>query len=497
MERKPSFSFRVKAAWTSFTHPELPFRILANLKQEPEGEPEGLYKAVENVMATSMYGVIRRCRDGTFFSPNEVRRLAGTSPVRTCVLKLAKDVKKTPWNLKGDSKGNIAKVKAFLDKQSMPMLLFTFVQDLLEIDAGVIIKIPSARLKNKLVAISAKDGATFTKELDKYNRLGRVFENISFEINDQMVSHPNFKVGYWQYNLRGGTSPIPFGPEEVVYTMMYPRSQSPYGESPVENIKVFLNTLVRSMTSRLTFYREGMMQSGIMGFEGMDVKEWKRWKEYYDTNIKGQPFKIVQVGTKPFWIPFSASAKDMQFLEEQQWFHQLTYRMFGMPPAVVGALEEVPKATMKEQRENYLRDCLYPVLKTVETAFNVGIIPAILFGMQPTDNIPDVEFQFDLTNEIEQERLLEVHEKELKLGLTTVNRILKARGQDDVAWGEMNVAALPYIQNIAQGYFQGAYSLETVCNILGVPVPKIEDLIGPSLAAKPPIEEPPLPAQAE
>ena len=480
---RPNLKFRFKSAWRSFRNPQFPFRTV-NLEDIKQGEEEGAYKAIDRVMAQAQYGRLRYMRDGSFFTPSEIRRLAGTSPVRTCVLKLRKDVAKTPWNVTGDNKDSINKATKFLRKQNMPVLLSKFVQDILEVDAGVIVKVPSKKLENKLVVLNCKDGAAFTKELDKYGRLG-VRRPVSFEVNGRNVRETNYFTGYWMYSTN--VNPIPFNPSEIVYTMMYPRSDSPYGESPVENLKVYLNTLVRSMSNRLTFYKEGGMPSGIMGFEEMSGTEWKKWTAWYEENIKGQPHKVVQAGKKPFWIPFSATSKDMQFLEEQHWFHKLTFTLFGVPPAVVGFLEEVPKATIKEQREIYLRDTLYPLLKTVETAFNVGVIPDILFGLNhDPDVIPDVQFNFDLTNEIEQERLLEVHEKELKTGLTTVNRILEKEGKDKVSWGDINMAALPYVQNIGQSYFQGAINIESAAHILGVPVPKVEEILGPK---KPPKEE--------
>jgi len=407
------------------------------------------------------YGQPRYTRERTAFNPTEIRKLATCSVVRACVKRLQSDIMSTPFKVEGEG------LKSLIDRpnpnnEPFMSIIGQVIQDVLELDAGIIEKAYGGRSK-QLKELYARDGATFYKDIDKHGRLG-VLRDTIYTADDKLEYKEaigrrqkgikRMKVAYWQFAWTADTGPIPFEAKEIVYIMQHPRTDSPYGQSNVYSVHMEVANLMQGVMSRELILRKSRIPHGILGFEGMTGTEWERFKEYVDKDVMGREHKVVIVGRKPFWIPFSFTDKDMQFLETQQWFTNLVLNVFGLTRVVLG-LETELKGEAQTQRQLYTQKGLWPLLMLMEYHINAGLASQL-----------GGEFHFTLHDPIAEMQRLEMDEKALKNGIYTINEIRIKRDLEPVPWGELNTAALA---NLAQSYFYGALSIEQFQLMAGIP----------------------------
>ena len=407
------------------------------------------------------YGQPRYTRQRTIFNAIEIRKLATCSVVRSCVKRLQSDVMSTPYKVDG-------KLKTLIDNpnpnaEPFTSILGQVVQDVLELDAGVIEKAFGGRSRT-LKELYARDGATFYKDIDKHGRLGMLRDVFITEHEVKYAEAEGrrqkgvrrLKIAYWQYGQGMSEGPIPFTAKEIVYITQHPRTDSPYGQSNVYGVHMEIANLMQGVMSRELILRKSRIPHGILGFEGMTGTEWDKFREYVDRDVMGREHKVIIVGRKPFWLPFQFTDRDMQFLETQQWFTNLIINVFGLTRVVLG-LETELKGEAQTQRQLYTQKGLWPLLMLMEHHINAGI-----GGAKGTEG----EFHFKLHDPIAEMKRLEMDEVAIKNGLKTINDIRLRDGFDPLPWGELNTAALA---NLAQSFFYGAINIQQFQLMSGIP----------------------------
>src|SRR4030042_2771393 len=170
-------------------------------------------------MMTPPRGSIRKMRNGEIFNAREMRLLGNSATVWQCKQRIANAVSACRWNIlpidpNTIETSKIEEVEQFFkkpntNKESFMQILTATTMDILDLDAGCIVKVFGKYKPNKLVQLYSRDGSTFTKEVDKYGRVLR----------------------YWQYFYTGENTHVPIETNELVYLSATFRSDSNYGES--------------------------------------------------------------------------------------------------------------------------------------------------------------------------------------------------------------------------------------------------------------------------
>jgi len=345
----------------------------------------------------------------------ELRELARSPWVTMCVNAIIDEITSTPWAIvpkdeKNPNTANVDKVMEFFKRpnkndESFVSILRKILRDILEIDAGVIVKVFGDR--GKLEEIYAADGSSFLIDVDRYGNV----------------------KGYWQYSYAAPHSePIKFDDREIVYIKANPRSYSVYGWSPIQSLREILKALVKSAEWNQKYFEQGAVPQGILSLIGMSETDFNRFKAYWNSQVRGAPYKVPIVGNDVKWIPLNLSNKDMQFLESQNWYLKLVMAMFKVPPSMLGFTEDVNRATAYEQGRTFTRKAILPLLRLLEYHINLEIVSELA---------DDVEFKFNPSDPIEEQRQLEIWEKKLQMGLTTINDIrVNEMGLDPVPWGD-------------------------------------------------------------
>lgn len=378
---------------------------------------------------------------------NELRQFSQTSWVYSCVKTILDEVTALDWDIvpKEDFdyhsiKDQIREVKEFMshpnkNRESFNEVLRALLKDVLEIDAGVLVKVfdlnsynfdelepksGSPTLKplgqRKMVEVYARDGASFLKEVDKFG----------------------FLLGAWQYSYQIPAHPMWFNRDEFVYVMQQTRSMSPYGFAITQGILDIVKQLHYSTLYNKKFFEETAIPAGALFLEQTNELEMTAFRDYWNGDFKAQPHKTAIINKKGMYQPFVQSQRELEFLETQKWYYQLVISAFGLTPTELGLTEDVNKSTSATQAEVTKRKAIRPLLKLIENYINEGIIPE--FGYE------GLQFQFIYDDPAEKSLRLSNWKLELDLGIKTINDIRVEEGLEPVAWGEYPTQLLPTMQ---------------------------------------------------
>jgi len=408
-------------------------------------------------------------RNGEIFNANEMRLLGNSPSAWACKKKIGDDVVSAPWDIlpvdpDHPNEEKMREIKYFLQKgrrkgantlqyksETFNKVIFSTVMDILDLDAGCIINVFGKHLPDRLVLLQSRDGATILKETDAYGIVQR----------------------YWQYDYTK-MEPIQLDPREIVYIMLNPRSDSPYGTSPLETIRMVIRSLVKGVQMKELIHRKGGIPSGLLHLKNMNKDDFEAFRAWWKEKLASKMYKSAMINTEDAkWIPLITSFKDLEFLETQRWFTELVYRTFKVPYTAAATREA--KGAVQEQRRKYIQETVYPILTNLEQQINAYIIP----HFYEEGEEPDCRFHYPIVDILAQIEEFELWMKKFEWGAATINDYLKEKGKPPKTWGNLNPMALKEIMAICQSRFYGAIDTKSVNLITGLTVPKVVELLQP------------------
>jgi HK97 family phage portal protein len=419
-----------------------------------ENEEPDMKVVMPQWMYNPAHGTVRIMRNGEVFNSVECRLLGMSVVVWQCKKRIADAVVNCPWKIlpadpEHPNKEKIAEVENFFrnpntNNETFNNIIFSTIMDLLDLDAGAIVKVYGKYAKNKLLQIYSRDGSTFIKEADKYGRISR----------------------YWQFSYAGEINAIPLETRELIYLSENPRSDSMYGESPLETLRLIIRNLVKGIETQELVYRKGGIPSGIMGLEGLNATEFNSFKEWWDKEQKNKKYQRAMINVPVKWVPLVSSFKDLEFLDSQKWFAELVYRTFKVPHVGMGTAMREAKGSMNEEDLKFMRETIRPKLVLVEQAINQQLIP----DFYPKETAPDCYFHYDVIDTLQEQGELELWEKKWGWGAATVNQYRLSKSLPPLKWGDANPMMLKEIQQVCQSWFYGAFDTATLSKILGIEI---------------------------
>lgn len=423
------------------------------------------------------YGVARIMRNGEIFNAREMKLLGSSTTVWQCKKTITDAVVSCDWdilstNSESPNTDKMKEIKTFLKNGARPSLpvqegftaiIFATMMDLLDLDAGAIVKVFAKRNPKRLVQLHSRDGSTFFKEADKYGTL----------------------LKYWQYDYKLIGNPVPLEQRDLAYLIMNPRSDSHYGEAPCESINLVVRGLVKGIKTQELVYRKGGIPSGIMGMEGLNKTEFDAFQEWWKTNMASQVYQRAMINAKVTWAPLITSFRDLQFLETQHWFTELVYRTFKVPHGDIGAGARSVKGELADEYRHFMKTTIKPYLNTIEHTINTQIIP----HFYEDDEEPDCIFHYPMIDLLEEADELKNWEAKWKNGAGKINEYRKSKGLPPLPWGEFNPQALAQIMSYAQSWWYGALSDKTFEEATGMKGQPLSVLKMQQQTSKPPAQQ--------
>jgi phage portal protein BeeE len=231
------------------------------------------------------------------------------------------------------------------------------LEDILVLDAGTIEK--ERTLGGQIAFLHAVDGAKI--------KVSSIWDGDPEETRYWWVPTPQYEV--------------PFRNEDLVYIMANPRTYSVLGLSPLETLKLTIDSEVsgsmynsRQVTNAAP---DGMLDLG----EGARPEQIEGFKSYWLSEVAGKGAMAFIGGTKGAkFVPFRGSNREMQY---QEWLLYLVRKIaavYGISPQDLGLTFDINRATAESQMEMTEDRGLRPLLALVQDYFTREIVWDESFG---------------------------------------------------------------------------------------------------------------------
>jgi len=390
----------------------------------------------------------------------EVRRLAATPYVEMCISTIIDEIGAIEWDIVtkeceegGGKDEQIEHIKKFFEnpntnKESFEKILRKVVRDILEVDSGIMIK--QFNMKEEMVGIVAKDGATFNKNPDIY---GMFTDREELMIGSEIVgdnkqsqnmqpgmiktSEAREKAAYFQFGWVTGIRPIPFGKREVVWFERNPRTDNFYGRSPIEILAEAIQMLIYSIEDNLKYYNDNNVPKGVLGLEESDADSVKAFEDQWTQkmrerdavgNWRRKPHHIPIINKKPTFTRIQFSNAELELIEQQKWFSKMVWASFGVTATELGYTEDAKgMANQIVQSQVFRKRAINPLLRMIEYNINKEIISEFEYG--------GIEFKFNTFDVEEETKKAGLYKAQLDT-FKTVNEIRREEGLDEVEGGD-------------------------------------------------------------
>lgn len=427
--------------------------------QTTTGKDDGIFKSyIPNFLYKPPFGYPRKENIPL------IRQLSRNPYIFSVVKTLADEVASTGWDivLKEGKEMTPAlekmrdELRAFFNNpnannESFSYLLRAAVKDILEVDAGLWIKVFNK--KGEFKQLFARDGGTFLKNPDIYGYMGERAEfvaplSVNYTEGHIDPASPDWQTNlehysmtykdiaaYYQYGWTAASLPVPFGRREVVYMMNNPQTSSVYGISPVQILADVILTLIYGSYYNLDFYQNNNMPEGIISVIDGNQESITAFRERMDKVVKKVDegtgflrkvgFRIPITNKKAEFTPFQLTPQVMEILPQQEWFTKIVWMCFGVTADEMGFTENSNRATADSQIAVSKRKAVKPLLQLIKYNIDKSILPE--WGEEVFDNL---EFQWEKYDIEEETKKYELYEKQINMGVMTPEMIADEEGID-------------------------------------------------------------------
>ena len=405
-----------------------------------------------------------------------IRYLSQTPYVEMCIKTIIDEIASIEWDIvpvdgmeEQEDEAEIENIRNFFlnpntNKEAFEEVFVRMpVRDLLEINSGILNKIYN--MKEELVEVVARDGATFTKNPDVHgmytDRDDIILPDIILPDGRKQELSPYHEItatsareraAYFQYGWIAGPLPVPFGKKEIIWIEGMKRTDDHYGYSPVQTLSKSLQMLLYQIESDLEYYNDNNVPKGIIGLEESDADEIKAFKEqWFETQRKKDDFgswkkimnKVPIVNKTPTFQRIEFSSSELQVIEKQKWYTKMVWASFGVTATELGYTEDAKgSANQIVQSKVFRKKAINPILRRLESAYNMNIISEFEYwGTIKTDGgksitKPKYRFLFKKFDVDEETAKYELYKLQTESGLKTINEIRKDEGMDELEWGD-------------------------------------------------------------
>lgn len=304
-------------------------------------------------------------------------------------------------------------------------------RDLLTYDAGAIEIIKGVNLTNN------------NKNFEIYNVAGN---SIKLNPSDKGIL-PESKDAYIQVdrNLKVITT---WSKDSLMYYMLNPQSNKIYGLSPLESLVQTVTAELYSSDYNLNFFYNNATPRFAVLMEGLGIGQGapalKRFRQWWDSELKGNPHRPIVIGTESGKITFQKvglSNEEMQFQEYSKQLLAKIMAVYKVQPIIMGVETAGGVGVAKTNATEQVRQFKIEAIKPLMTVFIEKFNNQLVFD-EKAMNVKDVYLDFDL-DIVDKKEQAEWHEKYLQSGVITINEIrVNGLGLVPVPWGNV-----PYLQN--------------------------------------------------
>lgn len=281
--------------------------------------------------------------------------------------------------------------------QDFKIWIDKIMEDLLVLDAAVLWK--DKTYGNKLLELLPIDGSTIRIRLEPDGTIPAAPE-IAYE----QVIYGEVKGSYTD--------------EEMIYKIINPRNNTPYGLGPLECLIIGVDAALRSQMYNASMLSEGSVPEGFYGLpEQWKPDQIKDFQIWFDSLMAGNfqqtsRIKFMPGGKGVGYTP-TKKAEDMRYLEFEKWLLVKCCALYDVQPQDIGFIENVTVNTGDTQKQIGNQRGLVPT---------ANFIKQMLTQIIKRDfGITDLKFEWKGLTVVDSDFELTRNETMLKNGAMTIN----------------------------------------------------------------------------
>ncbi|MDL2342322.1 MAG: phage portal protein [Patescibacteria group bacterium] len=333
---------------------------------------------------------------------------------RICINARKRQITSLEWDIvasdpedKTDYTKDIALIKAYFKNLGGYRMRFnklqdTLIEDLLVMDAAVLYK--ERNFRGDIMYYMPVDASTIKLRVD----------------NSGSTPEPP-EVAYQQY-VRGQLTGE-YTADEMVYEMINPRTDTPYGLAPLESLIMVVTSALKSTLYNLDFLTAGNIPEGLLTLpENWTMTQIEEYMTYFDSLVAGDSGQMTKMKPIPGGSVFIETSKrsDMAFAEFNMWLMQLTCAMFDIQPQEIGFTINVNKANGSEQGDITTRRGILPLTNLLTEIWDEAI--------QIDLGFPQLKFKYLGLEDRDQLAEAQTYAAQLSAGILTVDEVRKDMG---------------------------------------------------------------------
>lgn len=166
-----------------------------------------------------------------------------------------------------------------------------------------------------------------------------------------------------------GVPAVDYSRDELLYMPRNPRTNRLYGYSPVEQIIVTVNIMLRRQLHKLQFYTEGSTPDLMIGVPNeWSADQVQAFQNYFDALLSGntaerRKARFIPNGAKPFDVKEGALKDDYD-----EWLARVVCYAFSLPPTAF--VKQMNRATADSAQDVALEEGLAPLMQWVTSMMN-------------------------------------------------------------------------------------------------------------------------------
>jgi len=354
------------------------------------------------------------------FGFKELRAFANVELVRLAIETRKDQVERLNWRIKprltkpgtaGDEDPRIPALEVFWRRPDgvtpFASWLRLALEDLLVLDAPAFERRRNRR--GDLIGLDVIPGDTIHPMVDETGRRPRGPGQVAFQ---QVIK------GVAWVNLTN---------DDLIYAPRNPRPNHNYGFSPVEQIIVTINTLMRRQAAQLAYFTEGNTPAGLLnGPEGWSPDQIRDMQAWLDARLSGQTAEQAKL----LWVPSGTryqAFKDSPIKDDfDEWLARLVAYAFSLPPTPF--VRQMNKGTAGEDQDRGLEEGLEPIKLWTKRLID-GVI-------QDDLGCIDLEFAWDDAPSIDPAQQASIDDICLRNGSATIDEVRARLGQAPLPDGQ-------------------------------------------------------------
>jgi hypothetical protein len=208
--------------------------------------------------------------------------------------------------------------------------------------------------------------------------------------------------------------------DELIYFPRNPLSWRVYGLSPVEQIIITVNIVIRRQLHLLQYYTEGNLPDSLLEVpEGWSTEQIREWQQYWDALFAGNTAQR----RKGTWVPkgmIPHSMKEAALKDPiDEWFARVVCYCFSLSPQAF--VQQINRATAETANEMALNEGLAPLQEWVKDGVDEGLTRG---------GFDLVEFAWEEESSIKPKEQAEIDEIHQRSGLRRRSEIRQDRGYE-------------------------------------------------------------------